>query len=110
MKLDKKGHTTILKETKGDINTFIENVSNQYTSFKEQNLILDVSNDKKVVLKDLITFKDLAKKHAKSKKSFVIVTDSIAFNDVPDYLTIVPSILEARDIIEMEEIERDLGF
>jgi hypothetical protein len=31
------------------------------------------------------------------------------YNAVPDTLTVVPSILEAHDI-EMEEIERDLGF
>jgi hypothetical protein len=29
---------------------------------------------------------------------------------IPDTLTVVPSLLEAKDIIEMEEIERDLGF
>lgn len=110
MKVDKKGHTTILKETKGDIIAFLDNISNQYTAYKEQNLILDVSHDKKVTLKDIIHFKNLAKQHTKSKKSFVIVADAIEFSDVPDYLTVVPSLLEAHDIIEMEEIERDLGF
>lgn len=110
MKVDKKGHTTIIKETKGDIVAFIENVSNQYTSYKEHNLILDVSHDKKVTINDLLNFKNLAKLHAKSKKSFVIVTDLIDFDNIPSYLTVVPSLLEAHDIIEMEEIERDLGF
>lgn len=110
MKVDKKGHTTILKETKGDIKAFLENISNQYTSYKDQNLILDVSHDKKVTIDDIINFKDLAKQHIKSKKSFVIVVDVLEFNEVPDYLMVVPSLLEALDIIEMEEIERDLGF
>lgn len=110
MKVDKKGHTTILKETKGDIKVFLENISNQYTSYKDQNLILDVSLDKKVTIDDIINFKDLAKQHIKSKKSFVIVVDALEFSEVPDYLMVVPSLLEALDIIEMEEIERDLGF
>lgn len=110
MKVDKKGHTTVLKETKGNIIAFIENVSNQYTTFKGQNLILDISHDKNVTLNDIINFKDLSKKHNNAKKSFVIVANDIEFNDVPEYLTVVPSVLEAQDIIEMEEIERDLGF
>lgn len=110
MRVDKKGHTTILKETKGDIIAFIENVSNQYKTFKEQNLILDVSQNKKVTLNDVVNFKNLAKQHTKSKKSFIIVTHILDFDSVPNYLTIVPSLLEAHDIIEMEEIERDLGF
>lgn len=110
MKVDKKGHTTIIKETKGDVIAFIKNVTNQYNSFKEQNLILDVSHDKNVTINDIINFKDLAKQHIKSKKSFVIVSDTIDFDVVPNYLTVVPSLLEAHDIVEMEEIERDLGF
>jgi hypothetical protein len=40
----------------------------------------------------------------------VFVAENIDFNEIPDYLLVVPSILEAQDIIEMEEIERDLGF
>lgn len=110
MKVDKKGHTTIIKETKGNIVAFVENVSNEYKVFEKQNLILDVSHDESVSLNDLINFKDLAKQHKKAKKSLVIVANNIDFNDTPDYLTVVPSVLEAHDIIEMEEIERDLGF
>ena len=44
----------------------------------------------------------------KSMKHY-IVKDTY-YNAVPDKLTVVPSLLEAHDIIEMEEIERDLGF
>ena len=38
------------------------------------------------------------------------MASEIDFNKVPSALQIVPSVLEAHDIIEMEEIERDLGF
>ena len=55
-------------------------------------------------------FSDLSKAHQKGKKSFVIVADGIDFNVVPTKLIVVPSLQEAHDIIEMEEIERDLGF
>jgi hypothetical protein len=44
----------------------------------------------------------------KAKKSLLYFR--LDYNAVPDTLTVVPSILEAHDIIEMEEIERDLGF
>jgi hypothetical protein len=52
----------------------------------------------------------LSKIHKKAKKSFVIVTSDFDHNAVQDKLTVVRSLLEAHDIIEMEEIERDLGF
>ena len=38
------------------------------------------------------------------------ITSDFDYNAVPAKLTVVPSLLEAHDIIEMEEIERDLGF
>ena len=50
------------------------------------------------------------RRHKKNKKSFVIVISDFDFNAISDKLIVVPSLLEAHDIIEMEEIERDLGF
>ncbi|UPQ79179.1 ribonuclease Z [Flavobacterium azooxidireducens] len=110
MKVDQKGHTTILKNTQGDCLAFLEKVTTQHNSFKNQNLILDMSMDKEVKLKQIKLFSDLSKTHKKGKKSFVMVVQDIDFNDVPTKLTVVPTLLEAHDIIEMEEIERDLGF
>lgn len=110
MKVEQKGHTTIIKDTQGSFSNFIEKITEQFNSFKEQNLILDVSKDENLSIKDLKIAKDLNKKHKKEKKTMVFVVENIDFNEIPDYLLVVPSILEAQDIIEMEEIERDLGF
>lgn len=110
MKVDTKGHTIIIKDTEGNAAAFLEKVSNQYTSFKDHNLILDISHDKTVDIKAIKTFSDLSKKHKKAKRSFVIVAENIDFNDVPSAMLVVPTLLEAHDMIEMEEIERDLGF
>lgn len=110
MKVEQKGHIAVLKETKGDVNAFAENIVNQYPTYGKLNLILDLTHDSKVTLKDLIIFKDLANKQKKAKKSLVIVVQDIDFDETPSYLVVVPSVLEAHDIIEMDEIERDLGF
>ncbi len=110
MKVDQKGHTTILKNTQGDCNSFLEKISNQYTVYKNQNLILDLSFDKSISLTDIKLFGDLSKMHKKGKKSFVLVVDNVDIDKLPLKMTVVPTLLEAHDIIEMEEIERDLGF
>jgi len=110
MKVDQKGHTTIVKDTQGDVNSFIEKVTREHNSFKSQNLIIDITHDKNLTLKDIKLFSELSKTHKKGKKSFVVVADGIDFNAVPTKLIVVPSLQEAHDIIEMEEIERDLGF
>jgi len=110
MKVDHKGHTTIIKDTEGNTETFLKKLTDQYNTFKDTNLVLDITHDKSVDLDGIKLFKDLSKAHKKAKKSFVIVADGIDFNKVPSSLLVVPTLLEAHDIIEMEEIERDLGF
>ena len=110
MKVEHKGHITIIKDTQGNLNSFLEKVTHEHNSYKNQNLILDITSDKNVTIKDIKLFSGLSKTHNKGKKSFVIVTEGIDFNDVPAKLIVVPTLLEACDIIDMEEIERDLGF
>ena len=110
MKVTTKGHTIIIKDTEGDILLFLEKINSQYNSFKEFNLILDVSHDESVDYKAIMIFSDLSKKHIQSKKSFVLVLQNIDFNKIPASLLVVPLLLEAQDIIQIDEIERDLGF
>ncbi|MBO9583682.1 MAG: ribonuclease Z [Flavobacterium sp.] len=109
MKVDQKGHTVTIKDTQGDVNAFLENVTQQFKTFEKQNIIIDLSADV-IAEKDLKAFLPLSKIHKKAKKSFVIVASDLDFNAISDKLAVVPSLLEAHDIIEMEEIERDLGF
>lgn len=110
MKVEQKGHTTTIRNTQSNTAEFYQKLHHEYNSFKSQNLIVDLSHDKALTLDDIKLFTDLIKIHAKAKKSLVLVTNSVNFNAVPKSITLVPTILEAHDIIEMEEIERDLGF
>ncbi len=110
MKVTTKDHTIIIKDTEGNSILFLEKINNQYTTFKDFNLILDISNDESVDQKSVMLFSELSKKHLKAKKSFMIVAKNVDFNKIPASLSVVPSLLEAHDMIEMDEIERDLGF
>jgi hypothetical protein len=110
MKVDQKGHTVTIKDTQGDFNGFVEKVTQQFKTFEKQNIIIDLTSDSNLSENDLKLFLPLSKQQKKAKKSFVIVVEELDFNSISDKLTVVPSLLEAHDIIEMEEIERDLGF
>ncbi|MCR5862389.1 ribonuclease Z [Flavobacterium sp. J372] len=110
MKTEQKGHTTIIRDTQGDLATFCEKITAEYNSFKGSNIILDITRDKGLDLNDVLAFLQLSNKHRKAKKSFVVVASGLDFNDMPDEMVVVPTLQEAHDIIEMEEIERDLGF
>ena len=110
MKVEQKGHTTTIRNTQYNTADFYQKLNHEYTSYKSKNLIIDLSHDKAVTMNDIKLFIEMAKIHNKGKKSLVLVTDAINLNDVPSKLIVVPTLLEAHDIIEMEEIERDLGF
>lgn len=110
MKVKEKGHTIIIKRSEESIEEFISKVQDNYATFQNNNLVIDLSNQ---ALNDdeLILFNDLMTKHKQNKKSFVMVLENADFNEsAEEELMIVPSLQEAFDIIEMEEIERDLGF
>jgi len=111
MKVKTKGNTTVIQDTQGDIALFLQKITEQHNSYKDTNLILDISKHKEATNKEVLLFSKLASLHKKGKKSFVLVmNEDFDFNDTTDKITIVPTLQEAYDIIEMEEIERDLGF
>ena len=110
MKVDQKGHTINIRDTHGDFTSFLMKITHQYKTFEKHNIIIDLLMHKDLTTNDIKLFMPLSKLHKKAKKSFVIVTSDFDYNSVPAKLTVVPSLLEAHDIIEMEEIERDLGF
>jgi hypothetical protein len=110
MKVDLKEHTVTIKDTQGDLTSFLIKVTNQYKTYEKYNIIIDVSRYDAIAVEEINGFLPLSRIHKKTKKSFVIIAKEIDFNAVSDKLTLVPTALEAHDIIEMEEIERDLGF
>lgn len=110
MKVEDKGHTAIIKDTQGNASDFLQKFTHEYKTFENRNLILDISGDDNVTLQTIGQFKALSKLHRAAKKSFVIVASGLDFGAVPDALVVVPTLLEAHDMIEMDEIERDLGF
>jgi anti-anti-sigma regulatory factor len=100
----------IISQEKISIELFLENLEKEYAKLKNDNLVLDLLGFTKLSPYNVISFLELAKRHNKNGKSFVLVSDKVSYDDVPDEINIVPSLQEARDIVEMEEIERDLGL
>lgn len=110
MKVDEKENSVVIRDTKGNFEAFRENVTAAYHNYKDKNIVLDLSNDGVLKLSQILSFLDLSNKHRKQKKSFVLVVNDFNFDDAPEEMVVVPTLLEAHDMIQMEEIERDLGF
>ncbi len=87
-------------------NSFLKN----NTNFKNINVILDFSKTINIDLDKILLFSQISETHRNNNKSFVIVCEGIEFDKIPDEIVAVPTFKEAEDIIEIEDIERDLGI
>ena len=106
----KTGNITVITQERATIIELVVNIENKYEDIKGDNIIINLFSVKEINESGINDFLDLSKKHKATKKSFVIVTSKISYDVAPEELSIVPTIQEAHDIIEMEEIERDLDF
>lgn len=110
MIFDKDGNTSIITQEKSSIIELVKKIEILYERFKNDNIIVNLTTLNKVSLQDIVEFLQLSNKHRSAKHSFVIVTDKANLDETPDEIVVVPTLQEAYDIIEMEEMERDLGF
>ncbi|NNE32127.1 MAG: ribonuclease Z [Winogradskyella sp.] len=110
MIIDRDGNITIIAQEKASAKTLVNNIEQAYHKYKNYHLIIRLSSLEKIKLEDVIEFLRLSNTHRSAKKSFVIVSDQVNLDEMPDEIVVVPTLHEAYDIIEMEDIERDLGF
>ena len=110
MIVDRDGNITIITQEKASVKTLVNNIEQAYDKYKNYHIIVNLSSLDKISLEDIIEFLRLSNNHRGDKKSFVIVSDKADLDQMPDEIVVVPTINEAYDIIEMEDIERDLGF
>lgn len=110
MIFDKEGTTTIVFQENISLNTFLENLRIAYDKLKHDHIIVNLFSFEKLNANDVLEFLELSNSHRASKKSFVLVTEKVSYDEAPDEICLVPTIQEAKDIIEMEEIERDLDL
>lgn len=101
---------SIVTQEKATIIELIKKIQALYPKFKNSNIIVVLASLNKLGLQDIIEFLELSNSHRAAKHSFVIVSENIDLGSVPDEIIVVPTTREAYDIIEMEEMERDLGF
>ena len=92
------------------IDDFFSELKENFSKFKNSNLILDFSHVVNTDERKILLFSPMCGRQKDQDKSFVIVSEGINLDDIPEEMVVVPTLQEAQDIIEIENIERDLGF
>jgi len=108
MIFDKEGNRTIVYQENISLLTFKENLHKAYDKIKNDHIVVNLFSFDKLTTNDILEFLQLSNAHKKENKSFVLVTDKLAYEDVPEEISLAPTLQEAMDLIDMEDIERDL--
>lgn len=91
---------------KEEIFSFLEK---ELPLIKNTNLIINLCEIPQISLQEIEPLISASEQFKEAeKKSFVVVLCQISHEEFPENFTIAPTEQEAFDIIEMEEIERDL--
>jgi len=110
MKITKTDKYTLIKPNTESVTEFLKKLKLEEKSIKDDNLILDISEKFNIDFLNLSVFLPLNKQHKQNGTSFVVIFTNAFEEDLLDELDIVPTLTEAIDIIEMDNISRDLGF
>lgn len=110
MILDQDGNISIITQEKATIVELVKKIQSLYPKFKNNNIIVSLSSLHILNIQDILEFLELSNNHRATKHSFVIVSDKVSLDEVPEEILVVPTIQEAYDIIEMEDMERDLDI
>ena len=82
----------------------------QIDEFIDNHLVLEILEDLNINEDKISLFLNISSDFRSNGMSFVILKAGIDIDDFPESINIVPTLQEAKDIMEMEAIERDLGF
>ncbi len=110
MIFDKEGNITMVLQENITLPEFVANLHKSYPKIKKDHIIVNLFSFSHLGTGDILEFLQLSNTHRAANKSFVLVSDRVNYDEVPDEVCVVPTVQEAKDIIEMEEIERDLGL
>lgn len=110
MSIEQQKNYILISSKKLNFADFLSFFEENHTDLEQKHLIILISNNINIKEEDIFVFLKYAEKHQKNGTSFAIVYNNIDVDKFPEWLNIVPTLVEAEDILEMEAIERDLGF
>ena len=111
MKIDNFDTYVVLADDHNNLKEFATFLEYQILKkFKGQNVVINLLDFPALTLEELLYFLKTSNIHRGTKQSCVLVTSALDPDTLPEELVVVPTLQEAADIVEMEEIERDLGF
>lgn len=110
MEIVKKDTFFLVTSKESSFETFFNEFEKNYTELKENHVVIQISSENNFDEENILVFLKYADLQQQNNKSFIVVCNDVNVDNFPESFNIVPTIVEAKDVIEMEDIQRDLGF
>lgn len=110
MNIEQKENYILLSTRSDDFSNFLSNFEEKHQKIEENHLFIQISESLNISENDISLFLKYAKLHQENGTTFVVICKDIDVDKLPEDFNIVPTLQEAEDVLEMEEIQRDLGF
>ncbi|MEZ7875521.1 MAG: hypothetical protein QMB95_05475 [Polaribacter sp.] len=110
MQIKEATNYTLISSDEDSFKEFQKSVFKKINDFDKNHLIIQISEELSIDKKDFLLFLKIAEQKKENGTSFVVLNSSVNADDFAENLNIVPTLQEAEDILEMETIERELGF
>ena len=110
MKTEHKKDYILINSEENTFLDFLAVFKKEHFNYTEKHLIINILDKFNASKENILLFLEYADKHQANGTSFVLVLKGVNIDDFPEELNIVPTLVEAEDVIEMENIQRDLGF
>lgn len=109
MNIERKDNYTLVTPTETSFESFIEALN--LTEFENDNLLLNLLSVFDVNTDQVNSLSEVSMHKKENGTSFIVIAKGIEIDDLEDEtLSVVPTLTEAEDTLEMDEIERDLGL
>ncbi|SHG20267.1 hypothetical protein SAMN05444483_10629 [Salegentibacter echinorum] len=108
MKISKKENYTLIEPEDKPVVDFVSSLTKNHKEFAEENVVVNLLAYQNLKKEEILGFLEISNVQHENEKSFVLVSEAIAIDELPEEIILVPSIKEAEDLIQMDEIQRDL--
>ena len=110
MKFSVQNHTVVITELPEEFVDLTQELLDHTAQWQNCHIILEVGDSPLAPELIIEALGSVLKTQKSANKSFVLVDQPQRLKQYPEGISAAPTQEEAFDLIEMEEIERDLGF
>ncbi|HBI40651.1 MAG TPA: hypothetical protein DDY16_06855 [Tenacibaculum sp.] len=110
MEITENNNYKLITSEEKTFDLFLSEFERIYNKIENSHIILKFSSKNNFSEQNILLLLDYAFIQKKKGLSFVIIGSSVDIDKFPEELNIVPTLIEAKDVLEIENIQRNLGF